>query len=91
MFKHMTAHNAGVVTPTLRPSDATMPLKPWIDKERVNLTVENLSHTSNIWHQRLGHLGSENLKKLVQNSMVDGISLNLDDLKELGTCAGCAA
>jgi hypothetical protein len=38
-----------------------------------------------IWHERLGHISSERLKKLT--GMVDG--LNVNDKTEIGLCKGC--
>ena len=35
-FKHMDAKGAEVVVPALRPQDADMPLKPWVDAENFN-------------------------------------------------------
>lgn len=52
MFKHMTAHNAGVVTPTLRPSDANMPLKPWIDKD--NFSSGYMMRSLHLMPQQIG-------------------------------------
>ena len=43
--------------------------------------------TANIWHQRFGHLGENNLRKLIDSDMV----LNLDcSTKELDFCESCA-
>ena len=36
LLNHMKARGASVVTPTLRPSDAGMALKPWVDPENFN-------------------------------------------------------
>ena len=36
MLNHMSDQGSGVVTPILRPTDADMPLKPWINKDNFN-------------------------------------------------------
>ena len=41
-----------------------------------------------IWHQRYGHLGVDNLKKLVDDDLVDGFQYNPS--KELEFCEPCA-
>jgi len=41
----------------------------------------------NLWHRRLGHLGVDNLRRLVANNLVKGINFN--DNKTLSFCESC--
>ena len=42
-----------------------------------------------LWHRRLGHLGSGNLRRLVREDMVSGMKLNLNAPKQF--CNACCA
>lgn len=47
--------------------------------------------SAEVWHKRYGHLGYDNLKRLVKEDMVKGINLNPDDIKKTtGICKACA-
>jgi len=48
--------------------------------------------TPQLWHARLGHLGTDNLSKLVDKHMVTGINLKVQDIKSHSTtpCDSCA-
>lgn len=48
--------------------------------------------TPELWHARYGHLGSDNLSKLVDKQMVTGINLKSTDIKASSTvpCDSCA-
>jgi cation diffusion facilitator CzcD-associated flavoprotein CzcO len=52
MLNHMRDQNLGSVTPTLRPSDATMPLKPWIDKD--NFSSGYMMRSLHLMPQQIG-------------------------------------
>jgi transposase InsO family protein len=47
--------------------------------------------TPELWHRRYGHLGYDNLAKLVSNDMVEGIKLDAATLQAAGTkvCESC--
>lgn len=44
--------------------------------------------SAELWHRRFGHLGYENLAKMVQNEMVEGVNLTAESFKE-GTHEVC--
>ena len=46
------------------------------------------SQNIDLWHQRYGHLGVQNLKKLVNDNLVDG--LDFDAKKDISFCEPCA-
>ena len=45
--------------------------------------------SSNLWHQRLGHVHESRLKKFVQNEFVQGI--DIERITELSFCEECLA
>ena len=47
------------------------------------------SSEENLWHLRLGHLGSDNLKKLLSKQMVSGIQMKGDFDNLNSVCEGC--
>ena len=58
-------------------------------KIRVNIntnlyTMNNIS----IWHQRLGHISKDYIRKMKENNLVEGLDVNLKD--ELQMCHGCS-
>ena len=50
--------------------------------------------TPELWHRRFGHLGYDSLADLVEEDMVDGISVSTEDIKrqqlQQPPCAACA-
>ena len=42
-----------------------------------------------LWHQRYGHLGVQNLKKLATESLVTGFDFDFDPQKNLDFCESC--
>eukprot|EP00794_Sanderia_malayensis_P005845 gene5845-6544_t len=55
------------------------------DMHEVNTASDQRS--LNLWHQRFGHLGVNNLKLLNQQGLVDG--LRLETMEEMKFCEGC--
>jgi gag-polypeptide of LTR copia-type/Integrase core domain/GAG-pre-integrase domain/Zinc knuckle len=51
-----------------------------------NVAASN--NTMELWHQRLGHLGEDNVKKLQVKQMVSGLDATLDGHVK-GSCEGC--
>ena len=54
-------------------------------KEDVNIAKEESN--LNLWHCRFGHLGMENISKLIDGNMVDGMKTTKDNVT--GTCESC--
>jgi transposase InsO family protein len=57
-------------------------------QEEVNHAKDGLSLTE-LWHQRLGHLGLQGLKMLSQKNMVDGLEKLDFQGDEMDLCSGC--
>ena len=51
-------------------------------------TCSNNNTKEEIWHRRYGHLGAQNLQKLVRENMANG--LDFDVTKNLNFCEPCA-
>ena len=60
-------------------------LKVIHEKEYVNIAIEESN--LNLWHCRFGHLGMENISKLIDGDMVDGMKTTKDNVTE--TCESC--
>ena len=60
-------------------------LKVIHEKEDVNIAKEESN--LNLWHCRFGHLGMENISKLIDGNMVDGMKTTKDNVTE--TCESC--
>ena len=60
-------------------------LKVIPEKEDVNVAKEESN--LNLWHCRFGHLGMENISKLMNGNMVDGMKTTTDNVR--GTCESC--
>jgi hypothetical protein len=59
------------------------------DKQQsARVTQESDSSREQLWHRRYGHLGTQNMKRLVQEDMVTG--LNCKMTKKVGVCEPCA-
>jgi hypothetical protein len=59
--------------------------------EHVNVASENEKRQAELWHNRLGHLAYDGLKKLVTNKSVEGLPLTNLDEKEMRAikCISC--
>ena len=60
-------------------------LKVIPEKEDVNVAKEESN--LNLWHCRFGHLGMENISKLMDGNMVDGMKTTTDNVT--GACESC--
>ena len=60
-------------------------LKVIHEKEDANIAKEESN--LNLWHCRFGHLGMENISKLIDGNMVDGMKTTKDTVTE--TCESC--
>ena len=49
----------------------------------------NEDKSQSIWHCRMGHLGSDNLKKLLKDELVDGMDCSMTDERKEQVCHGC--
>ena len=45
--------------------------------EEVNIVNEEMKSKEDVWHQRYGHLGVDNLKKLAVENLVEGFNFNV--------------
>lgn len=61
-------------------------------KNKLVLSALAAHESPETWHRRLGHLGLDNLKKLVQHDMVKGINLKPSDITDMAAdhiCSTC--
>jgi len=63
-------------------------LKTGVSDFAPKVMLGNLKNSMELWHLRLGHLGEDNLKKLVKNGMVKGIEGILEGSVKKN-CKGC--
>lgn len=57
-------------------------------QQSANVTQDSESSQEELWHRRYGHLGTRNLKKLVQEDLVTGLSCAMTE--DIGVCEPCA-
>ncbi len=50
----------------------------------------NSTSDMQLWHQRFGHLGVDNLKLLSDKRLVDGLKLGKSDVSNIRNCQNCA-
>jgi len=55
-------------------------------KNIANTTFYRKSELTMLWHRRLGHLGHQNMCKLITKKMVEGIDCKFDDLDFCESC-----
>ena len=47
------------------------------------------NRSQSIWHYRLGHLGANNMKKMLKEGLVDGMDCSMAELENEQVCQGC--
>lgn len=60
-------------------------------KRKVNYSLDQRAHLSTLstWHERLGHVSNETIKRMAINNVVDGLSVSRSN-DTLDICSGCA-
>ena len=56
-------------------------------RQEAHAAESNQATNEVVWHQRYGHLGASNLKKLATGNLVDGFSYDVS--KDIGFCEPC--
>ncbi len=59
-----------------------------VSASMAGLQGDGLSSKEQLWHRRYGHLGTQNMRKLVNQDMVTGLDCKMN--KDVGVCEPCA-